>query len=326
LRTLLRSAGDRPLHQVTPKQISMYLDGSHMSAYTWWREYQIIRSFFQFWQSRNRLARLPMPRPRAALPPPFRPYILSKTELLRLLMAIERTSLLDPMTMRTFLLFLYGTGARVHEAIGLRISDIDLRHSSLCLRQAEGGRKRMLPIGRTLRNTLDLYLQSSAAQRRDADLFFVTSNGGPLRRNTLRYNFVRICARARIHQEHSYSPTPGMHDLRHTFAVHCLETWLRNGQDLRQKLPVLSGYMGHAILKNRPSNICGWFPGDSTSRYRVFKRRPRARPHRLQRHSRPPMPNLKFQPLQINWNKRAALISRPTVGLGRPQGKELLLV
>jgi integrase/recombinase XerD len=250
LRTLLRSAGDRPLHQVTPKQISAYLDGSRMSAYTWWREYQIIRSFFQFWQSRNKLARLPMPRPQAALPPPFRPYIFSRTELLRVLMAIERTPLLDPMTMRTFLVFLYGTGARVHEAIGLRISDIDCRQHLVSLREADGCRKRMLPIGRTLRNTLDLYLQSSAAQRRDADLVFVTGNGRQLRRSTLRYNFVRICARARIHQEHSYSPTPGMHDLRHTFAVHCLEAWLREGKDLRQKLPLLSGYMGHAILKS----------------------------------------------------------------------------
>jgi integrase/recombinase XerD len=250
LRTLLRSAGDRPLHQVTPKQISTYLDGSRMSAYTWWREYQIIRSFFQFWHSRNRLARLPMPRPQAALPPPFRPYIFSRTELLRLLMAIERTPLLDPMTMRTFLLFLYGTGARVHESIGLCISDIDFRHSLVSLRGADGGRKRMLPIGRTLRNTLDLYLQSSAAQRGDADLVFVTCNGKQLRPNTLRYNFVRICSRAGIHQEHSYSPTPGMHDLRHTFAVHCFEAWLRQGRDLRQKLPVLSGYMGHAILKS----------------------------------------------------------------------------
>jgi integrase/recombinase XerD len=250
LRTLLRSTGDRPLHQVTPKQISAYLDGSRMSAYTWWREYQIIRSFFQFWQSRNRLARLPMPRPQAALPPPFRPYIFSRTELLRLLMAIERTALLDPMTMRTFFLFLYGTGARVHEAIGLRISDIDFKHSLLSLREADGGRKRMLPIGRTLRNTLDLYLQSSATQRGDADLVFVTCNGRQLRHNTLRYNFVRICSRAGIRQEHSYSPTPGMHDLRHTFAVHCLEAWLRQGKDLRQKLPVLSGYMGHATLKS----------------------------------------------------------------------------
>jgi len=108
----------------------------------------------------------------------------------------------------------------------------------------------MLPIGRTLRNTLDLYLQSTAAQRGDADFVFATGDGSPLRRNTLRYNFVRLCARARIHQEHSYSPTPGMHDLRHTFAVHCLECWLREGKDLRQKLPVLAGYMGHAILKS----------------------------------------------------------------------------
>lgn len=120
----------------------------------------------------------------------------------------------------------------------------------MSLRHADGSRKRMLPIGRTLRNTLDLHIQSRAAQRGDADLVFVTCNRKQLRRNTLRYNFVRICARARIHQEHSYSPTPGMHDLRHTFAVHCLEAWLRKGKDLRQKLPVLSGYMGHALLKS----------------------------------------------------------------------------
>lgn len=59
-----------------------------------------------------------------------------------------------------------------------------------------------------------------------------------------------MCARARIHQEHGYSRTPGMHDLRHTFAVHVLEAWVREGNDSRQKLPVLSGYMGHALLKS----------------------------------------------------------------------------
>jgi integrase/recombinase XerD len=250
LTTLLRSAGDRQLKDITPRQISTYLDGSRMSAYTWWREYQIIRSFFQFWLSRNKLARLPMPRPQAALPPPFRPYIFSRTELVRLLLAIERTPLFDPLTMRTFLLFLYGTGARVYEAISLRVSDLDFANNLVSLRQPDGGRKRMLPIGRTLRNTLDLYLQSSAAQRGEADLVFVTRDGRRLRRNSLRYNFVRMCARARIHQEHGYSRTPGMHDLRHTFAVHVLEAWVREGKDSRQKLPVLSGYMGHALLKS----------------------------------------------------------------------------
>jgi integrase/recombinase XerD len=250
LRTLLRSVGDRPLHQVTPKQISTYLDGSGMAAYTWWREYQIIRAFFQFWLARNKLASLPMPRPQAALPPPFRPYIYSRTELIRLLLAIERTRLLDPMTLRTFLLFIYGTGARVYEAINLRRSDVDFKSKLVGLRRPDGGHRRMLPISRTLRNTLDLYVQSSVQQRRGTDLVFVTSAGGRLKEKTLRYNFVRICARARIHQEHRYSPTPGMHDLRHTFAVHVLEAWVRDGKDLRQKLPILSGYMGHVMLKS----------------------------------------------------------------------------
>ena len=138
----------------------------------------------------------------------------------------------------------------MHEAIGLRLSDLDFPHRFVSLRQPNGTRSRTLPIARTLRNALDLYIQSSAAQRRDTDLVFVGSNGKPVRRNTLRYNFVRLCARAHIQQEHSYSPTPGMHDLRHTFAVHCLEVWVRQGKDLRQKLPLLSGYLGHAILKS----------------------------------------------------------------------------
>jgi len=214
LRTLLRSAGDRPLLEVTPKHISTYLDKSRMSRYTWWREYQIIRTFFQFWVSRHKLPTLPMPRPHAAGPPPFKPYIFSRIELMRLLLAIERTRLFDPMTIRTFLLFLYGTGARVYEALNLRVSDVDLTGKLMSLRRPDGGQRRILPIGRTLRNALDVYVQSTAKQRGEKDFVFVTLDGRPLRFATLRYDFVRICRRARIHQEHSYSPTPGMHDLQ----------------------------------------------------------------------------------------------------------------
>jgi len=123
----------RPSRTLLPKQISTYLDGSRMSAYTWWREYQIIRSFFQFWLSRNKLSRLPMPRPQAALPPPFRPYIFSKVELIRLLLAIERTPQFGPMTIRTLLLFIYGTGTRVYEAINLRVSDINFPNKLVSL-------------------------------------------------------------------------------------------------------------------------------------------------------------------------------------------------
>ena len=75
-----------------------------------------------------------MPVPHAAGPPAFKPYIFTKPELVRLLLATERTRLIDPMTIRTFLLFIYGTGARVYEAMNLRVSDINFASKLVSLR------------------------------------------------------------------------------------------------------------------------------------------------------------------------------------------------
>ena len=38
---------------------------------------------------------------------------------------------------------------------------------------------------------------------------------------------------------------PRPHDIRHTFAVHCLNNWVLSGEDLTAALPVLSRYLGH---------------------------------------------------------------------------------
>ena len=38
---------------------------------------------------------------------------------------------------------------------------------------------------------------------------------------------------------------PRLHDLRHTFAVHRLLRWYRDGADVQSKLPMLSTFMGH---------------------------------------------------------------------------------
>ncbi|MBK8576454.1 MAG: hypothetical protein IPN90_12530 [Elusimicrobia bacterium] len=36
-----------------------------------------------------------------------------------------------------------------------------------------------------------------------------------------------------------------MHDLRHSFAVHRLVAWYKQGADVQKWLPVLSTYLGH---------------------------------------------------------------------------------
>jgi integrase len=41
---------------------------------------------------------------------------------------------------------------------------------------------------------------------------------------------------------------PRLHDLRHTFAVHVLLRWYREGADLQARMPVLATYLGHTSI------------------------------------------------------------------------------
>jgi integrase len=43
---------------------------------------------------------------------------------------------------------------------------------------------------------------------------------------------------------------PRLHDLRHTFAVHTLQQWVKQGEDLTAMLPVLSVFMGHKSMRS----------------------------------------------------------------------------
>ena len=43
---------------------------------------------------------------------------------------------------------------------------------------------------------------------------------------------------------------PRLHDLRHTFAVHRLLRWYREGVDVQQRLPWLSTFMGHVDIQS----------------------------------------------------------------------------
>lgn len=41
---------------------------------------------------------------------------------------------------------------------------------------------------------------------------------------------------------------PRMHDLRSTFAVHRITSWIKEGKDLNRMLPALSAYIGQVGL------------------------------------------------------------------------------
>jgi len=72
---------------------------------------------------------------------------------------------------------------------------------------------------------------------------FVNLRAGRLHHCTVYQTFRQLLEKCGI--EHHKHTGPRIHDLRHTFAVHRLLAWYRDGRDVNARLPALATYMGH---------------------------------------------------------------------------------
>lgn len=136
---------------------------------------------------------------------------------------------------RALLEFLYGTGARISEAVGLDVDDLDLE-TGVALLRGKGGKQRLVPVGRHARAALESYL----VRVRPGLLVgaqpgvFLNARGGRLSRQSA-WTILRTAAeRAGVTAE--VSP----HTLRHSFATHLLD----GGADVR----VVQELLGHASV------------------------------------------------------------------------------
>ncbi len=143
---------------------------------------------------------------------------------------------------RAALEFLYGTGARISETVGLSIGDIDL-HDGLVRLMGKGSKERIVPIGRhaadALRRWLDpqgraAFVPRQWARRSDAEAVFLNQRGGRLTRQGM---WGKIRQRAStVGLRHELTP----HVLRHSCATHMLD----HGADIRSVQELL----GHASI------------------------------------------------------------------------------
>ncbi len=143
----------------------------------------------------------------------------------------------DPLGLRdrALLEFLYGTGARISEAVGLAVDDLD---EEAVVLHGKGGRTRLVPLGRFARAALDAYLVRSrpglAAAGAGTPAVFLNARGGPLSRQSAWAILRTAAERAGLTEE--VSP----HTLRHSFATHLLD----GGADVR----VVQELLGHASV------------------------------------------------------------------------------
>lgn len=249
LQGFLKFVGDINLADVTMRHISTYLKSQRMYAATWDGRYGTLALFCRHWAQRGHLRAIPLPRPRHAPQSVLLPHIYSRVQIRKLLDTVTRNQrslncMIDARTFRTFLLFLYGTGAYVGEALRLTTSDVDLERGIIKVRRVAGAIERTLPVAGHIHKALQEYRRALPESYRTSQAFFVGKLGGPLNPNTISKMFQKLRRRAGIYRTDGFRIQPRLHDLRHTFAVHSLTAWLNQGKDLRQMLPVLSAYLG----------------------------------------------------------------------------------
>jgi|SRR5579871_4892127 len=242
---------DAAIGDVTIEHVSAFLAGSGPVTSTWHTKYTLLRSFYRYAVSRGYVAVAPLPSTVPKRPSRFAPYIYSHEELRQLMLAadsVRRRSdcYLKPITIRTILVLLYGAGLRIHEALCLNGIDVDLNRSMLTIRQTKFGKSRLLPIGPQLKQALDPYAQARTAKA--ADPFFTTRTGERIRDEVVQEYFRILCRNVGIHRNGGVGEQPRLHDLRHTFAVHRLTSWYRQGADVQRLLPHLSTYLGHVDI------------------------------------------------------------------------------
>ncbi len=196
-----------------------------------------VRGWHRFAVLEGRAATDPSADVRAPVAARRLPRALSTDDVERLLEAASLGEGPVPLRDRALLELLYGTGARISEAVGLSADDLDLEVGTVRL-FGKGRRERVVPVGRFAVEAVEAYLVRArpelARAGRGTSALFLNQRGGPLSRQSAWAVLQAAGARAGLGDR--VSP----HTLRHSFATHLLA----GGADVR----VVQELLGHASV------------------------------------------------------------------------------
>jgi integrase/recombinase XerD len=169
------------------------------------------------------------------------PKAISVDEVNRILEAVPTdspTGLRD----RALLEFLYSTGARISESVGLDVDDVSVAAAvdgpGVVRLLGKGSKERLVPLGSYGARAVEAYLvrgrPSLAAKGKGTPALFLNARGGRISRQSA-WTILKSAA-----EKASISRDVSPHTLRHSFATHLLE----GGADVR----VVQELLGHASV------------------------------------------------------------------------------
>ena len=165
------------------------------------------------------------------------PRVLDEAEARRLCEAAEAAADSGPVGLRDHALveLLYATGARVGEAVGVDLADVDRERRALRV-TGKGDKERVVPLGVPALRAVDRWLadgRPALAGPTSPQALFLGRRGGRLDQRQARDAVARVARAAGLTDVHP-------HALRHTAATHVLD----GGADLR----CVQELLGHATL------------------------------------------------------------------------------
>jgi integrase/recombinase XerD len=181
----------------------------------------------------------------------FTPYIFNHQQVNNILQAADNTPPDTRSPMRHLIMpevfrLLYCCGMRVSEVLHLKSSDVNLAAGILTIRKSKFNKDRLVPLAPAMTARMRKYA-SVLGEGNSSSVFFSKADGEPYSKGTVYYFFRQLLWKCSI-PHGGRGKGPRLHDLRHSFAVHRLESWYRQGEDLGVKLPLLAAYMGHKNL------------------------------------------------------------------------------
>jgi integrase/recombinase XerD len=262
-QAMLAARGRTGIGEVTTEDVAAFVaglregDGEHLplAASSAGRAVVAVRGLHAFAVAEG----LAGTDPASAVHPPAAPRKLPRAiavpEVERLIAASaagDGADQLRPLRDRALLELLYGTGARISEAVGLDVDDLgftavplghpaDRQQAPATVRlSGKGGRDRLVPVGRYAREALEAYLvrarpalAAASRQVSASPAVFLNARGGRLTRQGAWAVLKAAATRAGLG---GVSP----HTLRHSYATHLLD----GGADVR----VVQELLGHASV------------------------------------------------------------------------------
>jgi integrase/recombinase XerD len=163
-----------------------------------------------------------------------RENLLSKEDIEKLYNGCETAK------QKAMLGIIYGCGLRRQEAVKLNAKDIHFKNAMLYVREGKGGRKRTIPLSKTVLNDLrDYYFNERPNEinqkSKDIEAFMFNKHGTRMQGGTYSEEMKKLTGKASLDKKIS------LHYFRHAIATHLLESGM--------KMEHVKDFLGHMSIE-----------------------------------------------------------------------------